>query len=313
MNQEYYFQQVRNYVGSYNRYIERYIAFIASRIDLNKTRNITKDEGHDHHIFPVSWGGDNDLNNIVRLTFKEHVIAHHLLYYTNDKKMIIAFYSMCNIAHKSDIKYNLTANQYQILQEKAYLIKCENSKKNMSNPEIRQKISDKLKGRFIGDMSQHKRAVINTDTNEVFATARLGDQYYGFKRGAISSGLCGKYDVGGYHFEYYDVFLANDCIPTPFEKQTSSRFTGKKHSVQSKKKISETMKAKHLIPKNRKPVKNLSTGIVYESVTKAAELLQFNRSDLLKAFYNGRKRGQTVVNFHKQQWSYVENLESEQN
>lgn len=309
MKTQYYFQQVRNYIGSYNRYIERYLAFVQSRILLNKTRSIPKDQGHDHHILPVSWNGPDEQSNIVRLTFKEHVIAHHLLYYTNDRSMIIAFYSMCNIAHKSEIKYNLTANQYQTLQEKAYYVKSENSKRNMSNPQIRKKISNSLKGRFTGDASQHKRAVINTDTNEVFATARLADQKYGFKQGSVSSGLHGKYDVGGYHFEYYDVFLANGSVPTPFDKKVSARFKGKKHSEQSKQKISETLKAQNRVPHNRKPVKNLSTNIVYESVTKAAELLGFKRADLLKAFYTGRKKNKTIVNFHNQQWCYVENLE----
>ena len=68
-----YFQQVRDYVGSYNRYIERYLVFIQSRIQLNKTRIITKDQGHDDHILPVSWNGPDDQPNIVRLTFKERV------------------------------------------------------------------------------------------------------------------------------------------------------------------------------------------------------------------------------------------------
>lgn len=306
MKMQYYFQQVRNYIGSYNRYIERYLAFIQSRIQLNKTRSIPKDQGHDHHIVPVSWNGPDDKNNIVRLTFKEHVIAHHLLYYTNDCNMIIAFYSMCNIAHKSEIKYNLTANQYQILQEKAYYVKSENSKRNMSNPQIRKKISNSLKGRFTGEASQHKRAVINTDTNEVFATARLADQKYGFKQGSVSSGLHGKYDVGGYHFEYYDMFLANGSIPTPFDKKVSARFKGKKHSEQSKQKISETLKAQNRVPHNKKKIQNITTGEIYESMCDVAEKLGIHKTTLASAFYKARKQGKDTCKTAGFEWKVLD-------
>lgn len=306
MNVQYIFQQIRDYVGSDNRHIERYIKFINSRIQLNKSRNISKDQGHDHHIFPVSWGGSNDDCNIVRLTFKEHVIAHHILYYTNDPSMIAAFYSMCNIARQSDIRYNLTANQYQELQEKMYPIKCANSKKNMSNPEIRQKISKKLKGRFVGENSQHKRAVINTDTNEVFATARLADQKYGFKQGSVSSGLHGKYDVGGYHFEYYDVFLANGSVPTPFDKKISSRFKGKKHSEESKQKISETLKAQNRVPHNKKKIQNITTGEIYESMCDVAEKLGIHKTTLASAFYKARKQGKATCKVAGYIWKVLD-------
>ena len=32
-----------------------------------------------HHIIPKSMEGSNDIENIVSLTAKEHIIAHHLL------------------------------------------------------------------------------------------------------------------------------------------------------------------------------------------------------------------------------------------
>lgn len=56
------------------RYIDRYIKFIVSRIELNKTRGEV--EGHIHHIVPRSWGGTNAKSNLVKLTYKEHIIAH---------------------------------------------------------------------------------------------------------------------------------------------------------------------------------------------------------------------------------------------
>lgn len=100
------------------RYLDRYVKFITSRIELNKTRGDV--EGHIHHIVPRSWGGTNAKTNLVKLTYKEHIIAHHLLYYTEDPKMVLAFYSMANIFHNNEIKYNLTVQQYQLLCDLVY-------------------------------------------------------------------------------------------------------------------------------------------------------------------------------------------------
>jgi len=46
---------------------------------VENARNGIRIEGENHHIVPVSLGGNNDKNNIVRLTHKEHYICHMLL------------------------------------------------------------------------------------------------------------------------------------------------------------------------------------------------------------------------------------------
>ncbi len=56
--------------------------------------------GENHHIVPVKMGGNNDKNNLVWLTFKEHFVAHHLLckiYKT--KEMYYAFHCMRRDPH----------------------------------------------------------------------------------------------------------------------------------------------------------------------------------------------------------------------
>lgn len=59
---------------------ERYIKFINSRIELNKTRDFTLIKFEKHHIIPVGVGGTNDRSNIIRLSVREHYIAHLILY-----------------------------------------------------------------------------------------------------------------------------------------------------------------------------------------------------------------------------------------
>lgn len=45
-----------------------------------KHRNLNKCSGyHVHHILPISCGGSNDPTNLVKLTYREHYIAHRLL------------------------------------------------------------------------------------------------------------------------------------------------------------------------------------------------------------------------------------------
>jgi hypothetical protein len=72
-----------------------------SLIKKAQTRTLPKDvytEGH--HIIPKSWGGADTRNNIVRLTAREHYVAHAILWKMNvsigyHNKMVHAFNAMC--------------------------------------------------------------------------------------------------------------------------------------------------------------------------------------------------------------------------
>lgn len=270
------------------RYLDRYVKFITSRIELSKTRGDV--EGHIHHIVPRSWGGTNAKSNLVKLTYKEHIIAHHLLYYTEDPKMIMAFYSMANIFHNSEIKYNLTVQQYQLLCEQARPLQGEIQKAKMANPEIRQKISDSLKGKCVGANSSHKRAVINLATMEVFSTAREADKAYGYPITTVTNGIWGRYRVKGQQWEYYDVYLNGDSIP--IIPQQSSRFKGKTHTEESKRRISESLKGR--APNNNKKVINLQTKQVFNSCVEACISLGFNHTTMSSNLYKAKKVGDVV-------------------
>src|SRR5574343_75476 len=54
-----------------------------------------------HHILPSSLGGDNSDKNLIKLTAREHFLAHWLLWriYRN-KKMSDAFWNMCVFKNK---------------------------------------------------------------------------------------------------------------------------------------------------------------------------------------------------------------------
>lgn len=278
------------------RYLDRYVKFIASRIELNKTRGDV--EGHIHHIVPRSWGGTNAKTNLVKLTYKEHIIAHHLLYYTEDPKMVLAFYSMANIFHNNEIKYNLTVQQYQLLCEQARPLQGEIQKAKMANPEIRQKISDSLKGKCVGANSSHKRAVINLATMEVFPTAREADKAYGYPITTVTSGIWGRYRVKGQQWDYYDVYMKGES--ESIVPQQSSRFKGKKHTEESKRRISKSLKGR--APNNNKKVINLQTKQVFNSCVEACISLGFNHTTMSSNLYKAKKVGDVVFKCGGYQW-----------
>jgi len=76
-------------------YHDRYHRFISSRA----ARSIPRGTGIErHHINPRCLGGDDSPGNLIKLTRREHFIAHRLLRraYPDSHGLQFAFFSMCN-------------------------------------------------------------------------------------------------------------------------------------------------------------------------------------------------------------------------
>lgn len=63
-------------------------------INTRKTRKIDENTYYEtHHIIPKSMGGDNSVDNLIKLTAREHFIAHWLLYRIyRDNRNAYSFY-----------------------------------------------------------------------------------------------------------------------------------------------------------------------------------------------------------------------------
>ena len=62
-----------------------------------KSRNSVEHEYYEiHHIIPRCIGGTDEQDNLVRLTYKEHYVAHHLLckMYPTEDKLVYGFFCM---------------------------------------------------------------------------------------------------------------------------------------------------------------------------------------------------------------------------
>lgn len=115
-----------------------------------------------HHILPKSLGGENDQTNLIKLTARQHFIAHWMLWkiYRNHK-MTLAFWSMRMI--KGDRDFKINSKTYQLLKEEHSLIQSEHMKLN--NPMKNLLTSDKIRKHRLGkSLSEETKQKISEST-----------------------------------------------------------------------------------------------------------------------------------------------------
>lgn len=138
-----------------SHYLNRYVKFINSR-----TTTIGYVEAH--HILPRSLFVEfiNEPTNIIKLSAREHFIAHWLLYkaYPRYYKMKHAFWIMCN-----GCGHHTYLNQKSKTYETLRLIVSQNMSKRLSvnnpytAPHIKQKIIDKHGGIGNGSIAIYEK------------------------------------------------------------------------------------------------------------------------------------------------------------
>lgn len=105
-----------------------------------------------HHILPKCLGGNNHSENLVKLTAREHFIAHRLLtkIYPESSGLKCAAWMMCNGNKKKRI-YGFTSRVYEFVKierSKALSLKLKGKPTNRSpSAETRAKLSARQKGK----------------------------------------------------------------------------------------------------------------------------------------------------------------------
>lgn len=225
-------EREENYIH-YNRYVY----FIKSR----PNRDIKKEKGFNiHHILPKSMGGDSEKINLIKLTHREHFIAHMLLFYCSYTPMISAFWLLCNCNIGS-----LTARQYENLKEKMSTFNPYANKSEEERAIMKQKVSD-----------FHKEKTFSNDYRRKLSEAAKGKHKTEQHRKNLAIALIGKKQ-------------SKETIQKRIQKNT-----GKKRSDATKEKMSKA----NVGQKNpsAKRVKCLETNQIFSFMGEGALLLYGN-------------------------------------
>jgi hypothetical protein len=150
-----------NYQKIYNQIVER-----------AKNRQL-EDYKERHHVIPRCLGGDNNKENLVELTAREHFLCHRLLceIYPNNHKLWYALFLMA-IGKQKTKKYHyvISSRLYEKIK-----IEWQSKVKNKPKPggfmsgEIRQKISESNKGK-----SRNKGSKFSKETKQKISEAKKG-------------------------------------------------------------------------------------------------------------------------------------------
>ena len=237
-------------------FLEHYIAFINkaySRIpEADQYQEI-------HHIFPRCWGCDNNEDNLICLSKRDHLIAHKLLALTKDAQMYQGFlvtFNGCDPYNltKEDVKFNEYA-KLQISKPVVNLntgkiygsarLACRDlglSKSSVSlaikshrraggyywalKSDVEQYSIETLLAQYQQERQQksRERKVINLNTRQVFNTCALAAKSINNKsKRSIITAITQKCKAGGYYWQYYDIVLEKGVKQCLFEYKQSIR------------------------------------------------------------------------------------------
>lgn len=241
---------------------EQYNKLIDSAKNRGLDKTTLKGYYEKHHIIPRCLSGSNDDSNLVLLTYKEHILAHFLLYALNqdNKKLFFAFSLLVELKdnYNSELSIDLIALD-NIKSKRSTFMKGENNP--MKNPEIAAKVS------------------------------KIKSEQPGFFKGK-------------HHSEKTKQVLREKTLSLGFVGEKHPMY-GKKHSEETRKKISDKLKGKnhplfgkHLSEdrKNKLSVSRCKKvispeGKIYDSVKEAAKSAGINRTTLSKWLNHNPEKG----------------------
>jgi hypothetical protein len=187
--------------------------------------------GERHHIVPRTLDGSNEKSNLVKLTHREHFLAHWLLVkFTcgeDQRKMNLAFYRMSAASSKNS---RPTLNSWQYARAKLAFVDAIKGKPTWNKGKL---LTEEHKARISAFMKGKKRAPF-TDEHK----AKMGAAMKGKKHTAET-----KVKIGAAH-------LGKKMSPEARAKISAAHKgkpawnNGKKHTAESRAKMSEACKSR---------------------------------------------------------------------
>lgn len=151
-------------------YLNRYNKF------MNALKNqVVEGYTEKHHIIPRSHGGTNDESNIIRLTPRQHYVAHWMLWKAYGKEMTTAFNYMNGIKRYGK---RLNSKTFEILK----IEEIQRQKNKVFSEETRKKMS----------LAAKARPPASAETNRKIVEARKGYTHSEETRRKLSKSHTGK-------------------------------------------------------------------------------------------------------------------------
>lgn len=177
-----------------------------------------------HHIKPRCLGGTNDKKNIVRLTYREHFLAHWLLTKMTSgvakQKMHLALARMC---HRSGRQTRIIAGWQYALARKA------NSTGLMGNKHLLGKRFSKKTRRRMSEVKKGKK--FSVSHRKKLSSAKMGNKYsLGHKHSATTRKKIADWHTGRVLSKEtkLKIGLANSCIIVSEETRAKMRSSQKR-------------------------------------------------------------------------------------
>ena len=207
-------------------HLNRYFKFILSR----PIRKYKKKSGLVmHHICPVAFGVDKSCYtqkwNIIVLTFREHFIAHMILFYCGYLEMIHAFHIMTQKGSNTSKYIKLTSRQYSY---------------------VKQKYVESRIGHYVSKETKEKinKKIISLENKKIFISLKEASEYYNFNYTSICKVINDvTKTAGGFHWFFlkdydsskiynleYNFSKKIKCIETN-EIFNSIAEAGRKHNI----------------------------------------------------------------------------------
>ena len=228
-----------------NAYLDDYVHLIVQ----NKTTKATKGSTQLHHIIPKSYFKykkidiDHSSDNIVNLSFSDHILAHYLLmncayceHYRNCNAYAIQFLTG-NIVSDIDVSDRALAVHQQAYQESMKIISANNVMNNkeikdkhdaiMRSDIVRQKISQSMKDYVSKFGSKNQSAHLKSGTRGLIYVNKDGDYT------AIQADKLSAYEAQGW-------VRGGKPLTNEHRQALIKSHTGKKYSEVSRAKMSQS-------------------------------------------------------------------------
>lgn len=237
-------------------YYNRYIKFIEHAKTL-----IYAGYTETHHIIPVSMGGSNKKENLVKFCARSHFIAHKLLFlaYRNDKMA----YAMHRLTNRGSEKYIPNPKLYEKTRIEVSKIRSE-SQRGEKNHRFGKKTSDetkkKLSDALRGEKSPHYGKPLSEERKQQISNANKGRKHTEETRRKNSESHRGE------NHHYFGKTRNNDT-KKKISEALKGRYTGqdnpfygKTHSEETRQKLSDMNKGKTLSKEIKKKISDSLKG-----------------------------------------------------